>query len=150
MAIRSLKYHSATWLASDLAVLLEGAVCSEYAGVHFDGVAAVPLHPLRRRTREYNQSDLLASHLARRMGVPPCRSVSIRSRITATQTRLTAKERADNVRGAFQAGCTDPWRGKRILLVDDVMTTGATVNECSRSLVEAGVSEVWVITVARG
>jgi ComF family protein len=149
-AIRALKYHGATWLADDLAALLEGVTRAEYAGVTFDAIVPVPLHPLRRRRRDFNQAELLAGRLARRLGAPVRARAVRRVRATPSQTRLTVRERADNMRGAFQARAPMNLDGGRVLLVDDVMTTGATVHDAARALREGGVAEVWVVTVARG
>lgn len=116
-----------------------------------DYVVPVPLYPRKRRERTYNQSGLLGGALAERLG-RPVRHLLCRIRETPTQTRLTARERAKNVRGAFQLRGWVGTRveGKRILLVDDVMTTGSTVNECARVLRGGGAEAVYVLTVARG
>lgn len=150
LAIRALKYHGATWLADDLAALLEGVVRAEFDGIVFDAVVPVPLHPLRRRRRDFNQAELLAGRLARRLGAPLRARALRRVRATPSQTRLTVRERADNMRGAFRARAPMSPDGGRALLVDDVMTTGATVHDAARALCEGGVAEVWAVTVARG
>lgn len=145
------KYNHALWLEPFLADLLETAVRSHYDGVAFDAVCAVPLHPVKQRERGYNQSRLLAAALARRLRVTLMgRRALQRVRWTPSQTRLTAGQRLTNVRGAF--GTTNPaaWTSRRILLVDDVMTTGATVGACARVILDAGAASVDVITVARG
>lgn len=145
------KYHAGLWLLDDLADWLVALwkTCPADAQTA-DGVAAVPLYPRRERERGYNQSALLAERLARRVGIPFRRGLLRRLRPTATQTRLTAAQRVHNVKGVFSA----PWprrvAGARIVLVDDVMTTGATVNECARTLKAAGAEAVMVLTVARG
>jgi ComF family protein len=110
----------------------------------------VPLHPVKRRTRGYNQSEVLAAGLATRLGLPRLGRALRRIRFTSTQTSLTARQRADNVRGAFLASLPARFQQRHLLLVDDVMTTGATVSECSRCLLAAGAASVWVVTVARG
>ena len=149
-ALRSLKYESALWLADDLARLLLACVQAEYSEVEFDFVTAVPLYPPRRRERGFNQSALLASALARRMGVPYKERAARRIRPTTSQTGLTAPQRAANVSGAFRTGLFVRLVGKRILLVDDVMTTGATVNACAGALRKGGAASVHVVTAARG
>lgn len=145
------KYRHALWLEDFLAGFLVAAVAAHYVGTVFDAVAAVPLHAVKRRERGFNQSLLLTKALARQLGLPVVGARSLRRiRPTPSQTRLTAGQRLTNVRGAFDTTNPDDWAGKRILLVDDVMTTGATVGACARVLSEAGAESVDVITVARG
>jgi ComF family protein len=106
----------------------------------------VPLHPVRLRERGFNQSALLAAeagrHLERSVDVDALR----RTRPTAAQTGLPASERRSNVRGAFAAAAGLPAR--RVLLIDDVMSTGSTARECARVLRRAGAREVAVATLA--
>ena len=149
-AVRELKYHKAVWVAPDLADLLEAGVRAHYDVGAIDAVAFVPLHPMRRRERGFNQAEILAAHLARRIHKPLLRRVVARVRFTPTQTKLTLSARADNVKNAFAPRSTRWLQGRRILLVDDVMTTGATVNACAEALKTGGAAEVWVMTVARG
>jgi ComF family protein len=111
-----------------------------------DLLAPVPLHPKRIKHRGFNQSLLLAQAFP---GAPVAREAVIRTRHTMPQVRLNPEERHKNVKGAFAV--TDPARvkGKHVLLVDDLYTTGATVKECARVLRRAGASRVEVLTVAR-
>lgn len=150
LLIRDLKYHGAFWLADDLADLLAAGVRTHYDTGEFDAIAAVPLHLSKQRLRGYNQSALLAAALGRRLGLPLARRCLRRVRPDRSQTHLTVSERAANVAGAFGTRWNRWLAGRRILLVDDVMTTGATVNDCARALKEGGAAVVRVITVARG
>ena len=149
--IRRFKYNAGIWLEDELTDWLEALwrTCPESAGA-IECLAAVPLYPKRQRERGYNQSALLATGLARRIGIPFRGGMLRRGKSTGTQTHLTAAQRVHNVRGVFSV----PWparvRGVRVALVDDVMTTGATVNECARALKAAGAAAVVVLTVARG
>jgi len=113
-----------------------------------EAVVPVPLHPRRQRERGYNQALLLARVVARSMGRPLEARALRRERYTAQQTRLAARKRWDNVRGAFRAGRGD-LAGRCLLLIDDVMTTGATASECARVLKKAGAGKVLVLTLAR-
>ncbi|QHI70734.1 ComF family protein [Tichowtungia aerotolerans] len=149
-ALRALKYEDALWLVDDLADLLEACVRAEYEDVEFDWVVPVPLWPSRQRDRGYNQSALLAAALARREGLLYKEKSVRRIRPTSTQTGLTAPQRAANVSRAFRPGFFARLEGRRILLVDDVMTTGATVNACAGALKDGGAEAVYVVTVARG
>jgi len=133
-----------------MAELLHNCLEAEYPGRTFDLLVPVPLHHVRRRDRGYNQSAVLAHELGRRMGCPVSFGLLKRIRPTATQTNLTAKERLSNVGGAFQHKREKRLAGRRVLLVDDIMTTGATVNICAKTLKKGGAASVHVITAARG
>ena len=147
------KYHSAMWLTQDLTNLLEANVRHHYDhGEAFDAVCPVPLHPTKQRARGYNQAELLAGELARRLGLESFPNILKRTRNTETQTHKTAVERRANIHGIFEVNPQwMPWlRDRRILMVDDVMTTGSTLNEAAKTLKAAGVSTVLCATVARG
>lgn len=149
-ALRALKYDAALWLVDDLVAVLHACVRAEYSDREFDWVVPVPLFPTRRRSRGFNQSALLARALAKRMGIRFRERCVRRVRPTATQTGLTAPQRAANVSRAFRSGFFVRPTGRKILLVDDVMTTGATVDACAAALKAGGAESVCVVTVARG
>ncbi len=109
----------------------------------------VPLHPTRLRWRGFNQSVLLARQVSRAYATPMDPFVLVRRRETPPQTQLTEEERRKNMRGAFAVKPDKPIKNKAVLLVDDVYTSGATVNECSRALRRAGAKNVYVLTLAR-
>lgn len=121
---------------------------SELAAVA-DCIAPVPLHWTRLFRRRYNQSALLANALARLAGRPAAPDLLRRRRRTPSQGGLGRAERIRNVRGAFAVRARPEIADKRILLVDDVLTTGATVEACARALLKAGASAVDVLTLAR-
>ncbi len=149
--VTGFKYRHALWLEPLLIDLLEAAVLGHFSGDVYDAVVPVPLHPVKRRERGYNQSALLAAGLSRRLGLPLMGGRTLlRLRPTPSQTRLTARQRLTNVKGAFGTLRPAAWTGKRVLLVDDVMTTGATVSACAEVLLNAGAVAVDVLTVARG
>ena len=114
-----------------------------------DLVVPVPLHPKRLQERGFNQSGLLAKEFSRRLGLPISFDLLVRKKWTQPQTRLNRKERLENVKGAFGLCEADAVRGRRILLLDDVFTTGTTLSECAKTLKRAGGSEVHVLTVTR-
>jgi ComF family protein len=149
-ALRKLKYEQALWLAPDLAVLLQNCLKAEYPESSFDLLVPVPLFHVRRRHRGYNQSAVLAHELGKIMGRPSHVPVLRRIKPTTSQTNLTAKERLSNVSKAFQSKNEARLAGRKVLLVDDVMTTGATVNACCKALKKGGAATVHVVTVARG
>jgi ComF family protein len=124
--------------------------CQEFLEANpIDLIIPVPLHPKRLRWRGFNQSLLLARQVSRMYEVPVDPFLLYRSRETPPQTQLTEEERRKNVRGAFAMDAAKPLKGKSVLLVDDVYTSGATVNECSRVLVRGGAKTVHVLTLAR-
>lgn len=116
-----------------------------------DVLAPVPLHRRRLFSRRFNQSAALASALGKLAGRPTAVDALIRRRATASQGRMGRGERGRNVRGAFAvpASRAGAVQGKRVLLIDDVMTTGATVSECAAALLNAGAAAVDVLTLAR-
>ena len=111
----------------------------------------VPLAASRQRQRGYNQSECLARALAVLWSVPVRTDVLVRARATQTQTRLTPEERVRNVHGAFAATtmAATEFRGAHVVLVDDVVTTAATLNACAAALHEAGVRIVSYVTFGR-
>lgn len=114
----------------------------------YDCFVPVPLHPARERQREFNQAEVLAALVAKRAGKPMVRYLD-RTRYTTTQTRLNREERLKNLHGAFRIKRRMSVAGKHLVLVDDIFTTGSTVEECSRVLRSAGAASVRVLTVAR-
>lgn len=148
-ALHAFKFDRQLQLAGDLAELAAGYVQAEFNGA-FDAVAFVPLHPARERLRGYNQSAMLARALARPVGAGWVDHGLTRVRATESQTRLSARERRHNLRGAFAVRDAGAVLGRRYLLVDDVMTTGATLSECAGVLKRAGAAAVYGLTIARG
>ncbi len=148
--LQQFKYNAYVWLAGDLSEYLEACVNVHYDARLIDAVVPIPLFVRKERQRTFNQSALLGRHLARSLGLPFYGNSVVRIRDTGSQVALNARQRRGNVRNAFRVICRERIDGRSILLVDDVMTTGATVNECSRALKEAGAVEVNVVTVARG
>jgi competence protein ComFC len=114
-----------------------------------DLVMPVPLHPKRRRERGFNQAEVLARGLAVRRDVPVATGNLVKISHTPPQTTLPAAAREGNVRGAYKVKKKGGIRGRVVLLVDDVFTTGATLAECSRTLRAAGADEVRALTVAQ-
>jgi ComF family protein len=145
------KYHCQMVLAEPLARLMIGALHASAAALGpetVDVVCAVPLHPSRLRARGFNQSELLAEHVAAEIG-RPLRPLLERTRPTLPQVDLPPQSRAANVRNAFAANPQETVQGLRVLLIDDLFTTGATLTECARALGRAGADELRVFTLAR-
>ena len=116
-----------------------------------DFILPVPLHRWRLLRRRYNQSGLIAQAMAKEAGRACLIDALIRTRATPTQGHLKANARAENVRSAFTVSekARGKIKGKNLILIDDVYTTGATVRECAKVLMKAGAAEVNVITLAR-
>jgi len=146
--IHELKFAGRGPLAKLLAPLLAEVFLESWQREDFDFITAVPLHPGRRRERGFNQAELLGRMLARTVGLPELRTLR-RTAATRSQVGLSDAQRLENVRNAFK--CTNIGRvvGKRILLIDDVMTTGATAASAAEVLIDAGAEKVSVLTVAR-
>ena len=149
-AIHHFKYSNALWFENFLANLLVRESAPMLAQAKWDYIVPVPLHPVKLREREFNQAALLAGHLARATKIPLNEKFLQRVHPTSTQTLLTREERAANMKNAFAVRRGTKLDGKRIVLVDDVFTTGATTNACAQALQVAGAAEVCVWTVARG
>ena len=148
-AIHALKFGGRRGLANPLGDLVAGLGLSALPGAAPDLLVPVPLHRRRERERGYNQALLLSRCLERAWGIPVVADVLVRRGATAPQTDLDAPARRRNVRGAFAVTNPEPILGRHVVLVDDVLTTGATAGECARSLARAGASVVGVLTVAR-
>ena len=114
----------------------------------FDLIVPVPLHPAKQRERGFNQAVLLAQLLARKILIPMNPALE-RIRYTTTQTALDRSERMKNLHGAFRLRRNRDVRNSRVLLVDDVLTTGSTLSECARVLKKAGAAQVFAVTAAR-
>ena len=148
-AIHAFKFGGRRGLANPLGDLLAGLGLSALPGAAPDALVPVPLHPRRARDRGYDQALLLARRLERTWGVPVVADVLVRAVPTQPQTDLDAAARRRNVRGAFAVRRPEKIAGLHVVLVDDVLTTGATAGECARALYGAGAAAVGVLTVAR-
>ncbi len=115
----------------------------------FDLFIPVPLHKVKLRERAFNQSRALASHLSKRFNVPSLNSNLIRERAGKPQIELPKTERLERIKGSFRIMDPAPIKDKNILLVDDVFTTGATADECSKVLKGAGAGSVEVFALAQ-
>ncbi len=153
--IHLLKYGGVRPAANVLGRMLAEAIATLESDFSAESVALVPvpLHRSKLRQRSFNQAELIAraaikiSALRERMHL--CAGVLERTRETSSQTGLTSHQRRQNVKGAFRVAQPEAIRGRELLVMDDVYTTGATVSECARVLHRAGAAKVWVATVAR-
>jgi competence protein ComFC len=148
--IHRYKYQRALWFEVFLADLLVQQAAPQLAPKDWDLLVPVPLHPTKQRQREFNQSERLGRRLSRATGIPLDSKVVRRVVPTRTQTRLDREQRQENMRNAFAMRGKRRVTGQRILLLDDVFTTGATTNACAQALRKGGAVQVCVWTVARG
>jgi|RhiMethySRZTD1v2_1073278.scaffolds.fasta_scaffold384134_2 ComF family protein len=147
--IQSFKFKGRPDLACLLAPLLASVYLESWPEREADLIIPVPLHAKRKRERGFNQAALIGTRMARLIGLDYCEKALARVRSTPPQIGLTDAERLRNVRHAFK--CTQPGlvRGRRLLLIDDVMTTGATVASATEALMQGGALRISVLTVAR-
>lgn len=147
--IHRYKYQRALWFEPFLGDLLRRAAGPGLVPGEWQGIVPVPLHPVREREREFNQAERLAGFLGREFGLPLLAQLVKRTEATRTQTRLSREERADNVRRAFSPITGRDLSGQSFLVVDDVLTTGATTNAVAQVLRDLGAKRVGVLTPAR-
>ncbi len=148
-AIHALKYRSHEAVAEPLAEIMARAFAGTGLARHADVLVPIPIHTSRLLERGFNQSELLARILARRIGVPLEPRVLRKVRKTAHQVDLPLDERGINIRNSFSVRRPERIAGKRVLLIDDVFTSGSTLNEAARVLLAAGAREVRAYTLAR-
>jgi ComF family protein len=148
--LKALSQPLADFILSHLALLKmeEGEQILERLNPSF--LTAVPLSGRRQRQRGFNQSAELAKELAKKLSIPLLDGCLIKVKNTASQVELSEKERKENVKGAFLVKKSAGVKDQKIILIDDVYTTGSTMEECARVLKKAGAKQVWGIVVARG
>lgn len=149
-AIHRYKYQRALWFEPFLTDLFLREALPALRGQNWDFIVPVPLHSVKQREREFNQAERMAAKLSAAAEIPLNTKMLWRVRPTATQTLFTRQERAANMRGAIAFRPGARLDGERIILVDDVFTTGATTSACAQVLRAAGASDVCVWTIARG
>ncbi|MGP0629205.1 double zinc ribbon domain-containing protein [Nitrospina sp. 32_T5] len=147
--VHFIKYQSHPGAIGDIASLIEQNL--KESGETYSGLEIiwVPLHRHKLKERGFDQSYVLADRLARLCNLPLVEGSLCRVRDTPPQARKTRAERMENVKGAFKVTCPERIAGRRLLVVDDVFTTGATVNEVAKVLKRAGADRVEVFTLAR-
>lgn len=148
-AITYFKYQGVTALAKPLSMIMISTLSSFIKTASVDLILPVPLHIKSLRQRGFNQSLLLANKLGKNLKLPVKGLVLKKVKHTLPQVGLSQAERRKNVRGSFKVISPEDVKDKNILLVDDVFTTGTTVNECSKVLIKAGARGVFIVTLAR-
>lgn len=147
--IHRYKYHDALWFEAFLANLLTQAATPTLLGADWNYLVPVPLHPVRQRERGFNQAERLARHLSHHCGIPLAPPLLDRAEFTPTQTRLSRAQRTQNVQEAFKPRPNARLQGQNCVVIDDVLTTGATTNAVARTLQNMGSGNVIVWSVAR-
>lgn len=142
------KYNQHTYLSKILGQMMAELVLEEKLEV--DSVIAVPLHKKRQRERGFNQAELLARHIGKNLAISNIKGNLIRTKNTRVMHALTRRERKKNLLDAFKVKNPGVILNQNILLIDDILTTGTTIEACSRVLLEAGAKSVTAITFARG
>jgi ComF family protein len=146
--IHRFKYDKKIPLGKHLAQSLGEVMAKENEFRDCDLVIPVPLHPVRHRERGFNQSEILTEGISKITGIPMGKNILRRRKNTKDQTYLNAQQRAENVKDAFTINRLEKIDGRRVILVDDVITTGATLNECADVLLQTGAKEVLATTIA--
>ena len=145
--LHAFKYNSKTSLSRTFIPLMADFVDRHSLPLKdFDLICPIPLHPAKMRERGYNQSALLSLGLSRHYGIPHTEKLLVRQKMTTTQTELGAKQRWTNMEGAFKIKNPTDALGQNIVLIDDLMTTGATVHYAAQTLKTAGAAKVGVLT----
>src|SRR6478735_4981579 len=146
--LHQLKYNNHPEVGVRIGMLFGKELSDHGLGKEFDLIVPVPLHNSRQRKRGYNQSAKFAEGLSSSLTIPWDESISIRKKRTTTQTRKSKLDRWENVRDVFGVDVADKILNKRILLVDDVITTGATLEACGRHLLENNCSSLSIACIA--
>ena len=147
--IKLLKFNKQRQLVKPLARLLETTVLRFYSCKAIDLISYIPSHKEKKLERGFNQAQLLAEELAKRLRLP-CKKLLAKKKLGKTQSKLDREERFANVKDSFAMIDREAVEGKKILVVDDIYTTGATVNQASKLLSDNQAQEVKIVTLATG
>jgi ComF family protein len=147
-SIHSLKYGHQPGLSRTMGLLIYEQISKEKIIPDFDMIIPVPMHPRKKRQRGYNQSELVGKELSVLLNVPLRCDVLMKTRYTKPQSTLKREKRLQNMTDAFKLKNESDIKGKNILLVDDVVTTGTTLNACAKILTENGATFVFATVIA--
>lgn len=146
--IHALKYNRHFRAGIYLGTIIGNQIKAKLDVWKIDLVVPVPLHPIKKAERGYNQSEFIVKGISIQTGLSWNKKIIRRKRYTETQTHLTAEERQSNVKDAFKVKNRKLVEGKNILLVDDVITTGSTISECAHQLILAGAKNIYAASIA--
>lgn len=147
-AIHALKYNNRFRVGIYLGKVLSEKIREAKPEWQFELIIPVPLHRLKKAQRGYNQSYFIAKGIGRNLGIDFSDRILKRIKYTESQTSMTLVERAENIFGAFKVNNAKAIKDKSILIVDDVITTGATISECGRALINSGVNKIYAASIA--
>ena len=148
--IYKLKYSKERWRGNMLAFFLHKTLLDKGSQWYIDGIVPVPLYKKREINRGFNQSFLLAEKLSELSGIPVVNDAIIRIKDTTFQAYLSKEKRMDNLKDAFKSGNSSKINGRNLLLIDDIITSGTTLNYCAKVLKLAGAKRVYALTIASG
>lgn len=148
-AIYKFKYRNKGYMYKMFGYILVQALKKEDIK-NIDLIVGVPLHKKKKIKRGFNQAYLLGKHIGKKLDVKVDNKSLVRNKNTSTQNKLNKTSRLQNVKNAFKVKNIEVFKDKKVLLIDDIFTTGSTVNECSKVLMKTGVKEVVVLTIATG
>lgn len=146
--LHQIKYNGKKYLAVYLGNMLGDQLKNNYGNFTFDGIVPVPLHPKKERLRGYNQSNMIAKGVAESLDIPIWSNSLKKTQFTATQTYKNREERWQNIRNTFSINNSSVLKGKHILLIDDVLTTGATLESIATPLQELNDVKISIATLA--
>jgi ComF family protein len=138
------KFHVGIFLGESLGKRFQ----SKFQSWNINLIVPIPLHHLKKAERGFNQSYYIAKGISSQTSIAVKSNVIKRKRFTQSQTTMTLKEREENVEGAFKVRKPENVKGKNVLLIDDVITTGATTNECGKVLLESGARQIYAASIA--
>ena len=147
-AIHTYKYKKRKWIAFSFATWMNDFI-TQHSEIKFDIIIPVPLHPVKEFKRSFNQSWLIAFHLGKMQNKPAVYHALVKTKNNRSQTNLDINERKENVANVYKVRNTSIIKDKKILVIDDVYTTGATIEEVYKTLKKNGAREVKVLTVAK-
>ena len=147
-AIHGLKYDKKFQIGVFLGKILASEIKISVIDWEFDLIVPIPLHHLKKAERGFNQSYYIAKGVSKILNVKVENRAVKRVRYTESQTKMNLNEREENISGAFKVKTPNKFSGKKILLVDDVITTGATISECGKILLEAGANKIFAASIA--
>jgi len=149
-AIRRYKFHNKPSYFRTFSQILAYEIKNKLDIENIEMILCVPLHKQRERMRGYNQARLLSRAVSRELNIPDKSNLLVRVKNTKPQSLLGKEQRSENIKGAFRVVNENEIKGKKILLIDDILTTGATLNECARVLKEAGAIQVNAAVISSG
>ncbi len=146
--LHNLKYKGMKAIGTDLGAMAADRMLHSGFYSHITGIVPVPMHVVKKKQRGYNQSEVIALKISEELNIPLMSDILIKNKSTVTQTHKGRQDRLENIKGSFTCRKNENLSGHHLLLIDDVATTGATLEACIQTLQEAGSPDISVFTVA--